>query len=119
MTPGMTLVGSVNRALTDPMIRETVRRLHAEGTTLVDMVGALGLADELPDHIRDTLNNLAPDIVEAIRTATLAMLDNSTDQYQMPIDCHADQADIDAGRPLDVTVAAAPQPTIQVNLANG
>lgn len=88
----------------DPDFVQRIRELHAAGTPLLDMVDALGLAAEMTEPVRAILQQLSPTEVDAIRRATLEMLDRA--EHQMPVDCNLSQTQIDDG--ADVTVAVVP-----------
>ena len=75
MLPANALLMARNRGLADKDFRESVRQMHNEGYPLVKMVEALGLDDDMTERTRQILDELAPDVVEGIRRATLEMLD--------------------------------------------
>jgi len=116
MPPGDPLVSAANAALADPNVRESVKRMHAEGYGLVQMVEALGLDDDMSGPIRQVLEGLSPEAVTGIREAMLAMLE--TDAPEMPLDCAVTKSDLDARVPVEVGVAPVKgTPTIQVRRA--
>ena len=84
MLPANALLMARNRGLADKDFRESVRQMHNEGYPLVKMVEALGLDDDMTERTRQILDELAPDVVEGIRRATLEMLDSG--DYEMPLD---------------------------------
>ena len=86
------LLIAANAALADPNFRASVKQMHAEGYPLVQMVGALGLDDDMSARIRQILESLPDDVVAGIRTATLAMLDRGT--YALPVICTVPAADL-------------------------
>jgi len=100
--PGIAIVVAVNASLADPTFRDRVRKMHADGTPLIQMVDALGLKGDLTDPIRKILENLTPELVAEIRQATIDMLDSS--DYAMPLDCTVTEAELDAGIPVEVEV---------------
>lgn len=102
LLPSNPLVMATNQALANPDFRASVRQMHAEGYPLVKMVEALGLEDDMTVRIRDILDGLAPDVVQGIRDATLAMLDSG--DYVMPIDCTVTDEELNDGVPVDVEV---------------
>lgn len=107
------LVIAVNAALADPVFRERVTQMHADGMPLIQMVEALGLAADLTDRIRQALLGLPPEVEAGIRAATLEMLDGTS--YQMPLDCTAGR---DQPVAVDVAVVAGTS-IIQVRPAAG
>jgi hypothetical protein len=110
------LLIAADAALADPNFRASVRQMHAEGYPLVQMVGALGLDDDMSDRIRQILEGLPDDAIAGIRTATLAMLDS--DDYQMPVVCTVPASDL--GKPVSVEVSPEKGvPTIHVRAAKG
>lgn len=107
------LVLAANAALADPNVRESVRQMHADGYGLVQMVGALGLDDEMSDRIRQIVEELSQSVVDGIRQATVAMLDTS--EFAMPLDCRVTEAQITSGAPVEVDVSPENgKPTIRV-----
>jgi hypothetical protein len=66
---------AVSSQLGDKHFRDSLRDMHHERYPLVKMVEALGLDDDVSPAIREMLEQLSPDVVDSIRTATLAMLD--------------------------------------------
>jgi mRNA-degrading endonuclease toxin of MazEF toxin-antitoxin module len=102
--PGVAIVMAANEALADPTFRDSVRKMHADGYPLVKMVEALGLEDDLTDHIREIIEHLDADVVAGIRAATLAMLDRADEQYLMPLDCTVTTQELAAGVPVEVEV---------------
>ena len=116
MNPGGPLLMTVNARLADDAFRQQIREMHANQSSLLDMVDSLGLAGDMSDAVRQVVSQLAPDQVEAIRSATLAMLDRA--ENQLPVDCSLSQAQVDDGSPVNVTVVeAAGKATIQVRPA--
>jgi hypothetical protein len=116
MTPNEVLLMAANAALGDPNFRERVAQMHAAGASLVQMVEALGLDDEMSGRIRQILEELPPDVVAGIRTATLEMLRGTN--YVMPVICTVP----DSALSQPVTVAVSPEngtPTIHVRPAAG
>lgn len=113
MNPGGPLLMAVNSRLEDAGFRQQLRDMHAKQTPLLDMVDALGLAAEMSDAVRGVVAQLDPGAVQAIRKATLDMLDRA--ENRMPLDCAISQAQVDDGTPVSVTVVdAAGKATIQV-----
>jgi len=98
------LVAIVNDRLGDPAFRQLVRDLHASGTPLVDMVDRLDLGDAFSAALRAVVASLPPAEVQAVRDATLEMLDRN--EQQMPLDCTVTETEIDTGLAVDVTVVA-------------
>jgi hypothetical protein len=116
MSPSNALLRAANTALADPNVRERVKQMHADGQSLVQMVEALGLDRDLTDRIRRILDDLPPDVVAGIRTATLEMLSGTT--YAMPVICAIPDSALDA----PVAVEVLPDngtPTIHVRPAAG
>ena len=112
--PSNPLVMASNKALANKDFRDSVRQMHAEGYPLVQMVGALGLDDDMSDRIRQILEGLPDDAIAGIRTATLAMLDG--DDYHMPVVCTVAASDL--GQPVSVEVSPEKGvPTIHVRAA--
>jgi hypothetical protein len=101
--PGVAIVIAANASLGDPTFRDSVRRMHAEGYPLIKMVEALGLEDDLTEHIRHIVERMSPEVVEGIRKATLEMLDGA-DNYAMPLDCTVSEAELEAHTPVEVEV---------------
>ena len=113
MSPSDPLVRSVNTALSDPDVRASIRQMHAAGYPLIKMVEDLGLEDGMTSQIRQILEDLPTDVVEAIRQATLQMLNSS--EYKMPLNCMVDPRDLETGVPVRVDVAPIEgRPTIQI-----
>ena len=113
MNPGGPLLMAVNARLADDGFRQQLRDMHANQTPLLDMVDSLGLAAEMSDAVRGVVAQLDPAAVQAIRKATLDMLDRA--ENGMPLDCKISQAQVDDGTPVSVTVVdAAGKATIQV-----
>lgn len=112
MSPGEEeLLIAADAALADPNFRESVRQMHAEGYPLVQMVGALGLDDDMSDRVRRILEAMSEEEVAGIRAAVLTMLDSK--EYKMPVICTVAATDLD--KPVSVKVAAANgTPTIHV-----
>ena len=102
--PSLPLVEAANRGLADPDFRASVRKMHEEDYPLVKMVEALGLEDDLTDQVRAIVEALSPEVVAAIRKATLAMLDSADDKYEMPLNCTVSNDDVASGMPVDVKV---------------
>jgi hypothetical protein len=102
----------VNARLSDPAFRQQIRDMHARGAGLVEMVELLGLAGEMSPAVQSVVEGLDAATVEAIRAATLEMLDRAGNQ--MPLDCDVSQADIDGGAPVSVAVTTDATPTIVV-----
>ena len=103
MNPGATLITQINANLVaDPNFAQQIRSMHANQTPLLDMVAALGLSADMSGAVRGIVAGLSPDLVAAIRQATLDMLDSAT--LAMPVDCNVSQSDIDGGTPVTVTV---------------
>lgn len=100
--PGIAIVVAANASLANPTFRDRVRKMHADGASLVQMVDALGLKNDLTDPIRKILDDLTPDVVAGIREATLDMLDSS--DYAMPLDCTVTEAELNDGIAVDVEV---------------
>ena len=93
----------VNRKLADDeAFRQQIRDLHARQAPLIEMVEALGLQGQMSDAVRKIVAGLDAAQVEAIRKATLDMLDRSG--QQMPVDCNLSQTQIDDGAPVTVAV---------------
>jgi len=114
--PEEELLIAANAALADPNFRASVKQMHAEGYPLVEMVGALGLDDDMSDRIRRILESLPDDVVAGIRTATLAMLEGTT--YEMPVLCTVPASALD--QPVSVEVSPENgRPTIHVRSAKG
>ena len=114
--PEEALLIAANAALPDPNFRASVKQMHAEGYPLVQMVGALGLDDDMSERIREILESLPDDVVAGIRTATLAMLEG--DDHEMPVKCSVGAFDLD--KPVSVEVSPDDgKPTIHVQLATG
>jgi hypothetical protein len=100
--PSFGLVQAANNALSDPKLRESVRQMHAEGYSLVKMIEALALDDEMDEQLRKVIEGLKPEVVEGIRTATLEMLDRG--EAALPIDCDVTPEQVDDGAPVAVEV---------------
>jgi hypothetical protein len=116
MSPSNALLQAANTALADPNVRERVKQMHADGASLVQMVEALGLDRDLTARIRRILEDLPPDVVAGIRSATLEMLSGT--KYAMPVICEMPDSALDA----PVTVDVSPEngtPTIHVRPAAG
>jgi hypothetical protein len=114
--PEEQLLIAANAALADPNFRASVKQMHAEGYPLVQMVGALGLDDDMSARIREILESLPDDVVAGIRTATLTMLEGT--KYEMPVVCTVPASDID--NPVSVEVSPENgQPTIHVRSTKG
>jgi hypothetical protein len=115
MIPGQEeLLIAANAALADPNFRASVRQMHAEGYPLVQMVGALGLDDDMSDRVRTILEAMSDEEVAAIRAAVLTMLDSS--DYTMPVVCTVAATDLD--KPVSIEVAQDKgTPTIHVRSA--
>jgi hypothetical protein len=92
----------VNTRLSEEAFREQIRTMHADQMPLLDMVDALGLTREMSGAVRSIVQRLGPAEVDAIRKATLEMLDRA--ENEMPLDCTVEQSDIDGGAPVSVTV---------------
>ena len=108
MNPGAGLITLVNAQLQrDPAFLQQIRDMHAAGVPLLDMVDQLGLGGAMSDQVRAIVQRLTPADVDAIRQATLDMLDRA--ENQMPVDCDLSQQEIDSGTP--VTVAVRPDTT--------
>jgi hypothetical protein len=93
---------TVNARLADESFRKRIREMHANQSSLLDMVDALGLAGEMSDAVRGVVAALRPDQIQAIRKATLDMLDRA--ESEMPLKCRLSQAQIDDGTPVSVAV---------------
>jgi hypothetical protein len=105
------LLIAADAALADPNFRDSVRQMHAEGYPLVQMVGALGLDDDMNDRVRHILESMSEEEVAGIRAAVLSMLDSK--EYKMPVICTVAATDLD--KPVSVQVAPANgTPTIHV-----
>ena len=98
------LVRATNEALADKDFRDCVRAMHANGYPLLAMVDALGLEDDMTARIRQIVEELPPDVVTAIRAATIAMLDSN--DFEMPLVCTVTDAQLDHGVPIEVNVVA-------------
>ena len=108
------LLIAANAALADPNFRASVRQMHAEGYPLVQMVGALGLDDDMSDRVRRILESMTDEEVAGIRAAVLAMLDGK--DYTMPVVCTVAASDLD--KPVSVQVSPDKgTPTIHVRSA--
>ena len=108
MNPGAGLITLVNAQLQrDPAFVRQIRDMHAAGVPLLDMVDQLGLGGAMSDQVRAIVQRLTPGDVDAIRQATLDMLDRA--ENQMPVDCNLSQQEIDSETP--VTVAVGPDTT--------
>ncbi len=108
------LLIAANAALADPNFRASVRQMHAEGYPLVQMVGALGLDDDMSDRVRRILESMSDDEVAGIRAAVLNMLDGKN--FTMPVVCTVAASDLD--KPVAVQVSPdAGTPTIHVRSA--
>ena len=108
------LLIAANTAFADPNFRASVKQMHAEGYSLVRMVEALGLDDDMSARIREILESLPDDVVAGIRTATLAMLDRG--DSALPVICTVPKAGLDQ----PVAVEVSPEngtPTIHVRPA--
>jgi hypothetical protein len=116
MAPGNAFVTVVNAALADPDVRAQIRRLHAEGASLVSMVEALGLDGQMSGAIRSIVDGLPEDVVAGIREATLAMLDSDT--HLMPLDCTVTDTQVEDGAAVDVDVVQDPSPMIRIRLSS-
>ena len=114
MPPSDPLVRAANTALADAAVQETVKQMHAQGVPLSQMVDALGLGEEMSGRIRAILDGLAPDVVEGIRQATLAALQNP--QPALPLDCQLTEPQIQLPVVVDVVPESGVQ-TIRVQLA--
>jgi hypothetical protein len=113
MNPGGPLLMTINARLADEDFRQRIRDMHASKASLLDMVDTLGLAGDMSDAVRGVVAQLTPDQVEAIRKATLDMLDRAGDA--MPLHCTLSQAQVDDGAPVNVTVVdVGGEATIQV-----
>ena len=115
MNPGGGLITLINAQLrAEPTFAQQIRAMHAASVPLLDMVDQLGLTNTMSDQVRSVVEQLSSSDVEAIRQATLEMLDR--DEDQMPVDCNLSQPDIDSGQPVSVSVIPndAGQPTITV-----
>ena len=117
MSDGGGLVGTVNTRLAeDEAFRQQIRTMHANQVPLLDMVEALGLTRLMSGAERSVVAQLGPAEVDAIRKATLEMLDRA--ENKMPLDCNVDQSVIDDGAPVDVTVVEeSGKRTVRVRLA--
>jgi hypothetical protein len=102
MSPDDTFVMAVDRALKSADVRTSIRQMHAEGYPLIKMVEALGLEEDMPQQVRDVLENLAPSVVAGIREATLEMLDGA--EHAMPLKCMVTNAQLKSGQPIVVDV---------------
>jgi hypothetical protein len=104
LDPSFALVQAANDALSDKDLRDNIREMHAQGYSLVKMVEALALDDEMErvEHLREIIENLSPEVVEQIRAATLEMLDRG--ESALPIDCTVTPAEVGRGVPVDVAV---------------
>jgi hypothetical protein len=100
VNPPLNLVTVVNSRLADAGFRDQIRQLHAKQASLVDMVEALGLTSEMSGDVRAVLEGLSKADVDAIRAATLEMLDRN--ENQMPLDCNVDPSAV--GTPISVSV---------------
>jgi hypothetical protein len=108
------LLIAADAALADPNFRASVRQMHAEGYPLVQMVGALGLDDDMNDRVRRILESMSDEEVAGIRAAVLTMLDGKN--YKMPVICTVAASDLD--KPVSVQVSPeAGTPTIHVRSA--
>jgi hypothetical protein len=96
------LVTAANKALADPDFRASIRQMSLESYPLVKMVEDLGLDEDMSPQIRNILENLASDVVDGIRLATLDMLDNG--DHEIPLVCDVTHDDIADGAPLEIQV---------------
>jgi hypothetical protein len=114
--PEEELLIAANAALADPNFRASVKQMHAEGHSLLHMVGELGLDDDMSDRVRQILESLPDDVVAGIRAATLEMLDGT--DHTMPVICTVPASDV--GRPVAVEVSSDNgKSTIHVRSASG
>jgi len=99
--PHNQMLQAVNRALLDPEIRESIRRMFSEGYPFIRMVEDLGLEDDMTANIRELIEQLPADTVGEIRSAVLDSLDRG--EYRIPVHCTGDSWELQASH-ADVDV---------------
>lgn len=100
--PTNALVIAVNAQLNDKHFRDSLRRMHDASYPLVKMLEDLGLEEDMSPALRKILDNLAPDVVEGIRRATLDMLDRG--EQALPVSWGVTDAELDRGVPVEVEI---------------
>jgi len=101
VTPPDPLYQAVTAALADPATRDSVRQMYADGYSLLQMVQALGLDDDMSARVQAIVAGIPDDVVSAIRQLTLDVLAN--DGNVLPLNCTMTEAQLQATTPA-VTV---------------
>jgi len=85
MTPGDTLYQAATTALADAAVRAKVKQMYDDGYSLLQMVEALGLDDDMSARVKSIIEQIPDAVVAQIRQLTLAVIGGNGNV--LPLDC--------------------------------
>ena len=100
--PMNALVIAFNSQLDDKHFRAILHKMHDANYPLVKMIEDLGLEEDMSPALRKVVENLAPDVVDAIRGATVEALDRG--ERTLPVRWGVTDAELDGGVDVEVDV---------------
>lgn len=103
--PTNALLIAINSQLNSKHFRDSLRKMHDANYPFVKMVEDLGLEEDMSPDLRKMLENLAPDVVDGIRRATLEMLDRG--DRVLPVSWGVTDVELDRGAEVEIDVVGA------------
>jgi hypothetical protein len=100
--PTNALLIAINSQLANKNFRDSLRKMHDANYPLVKMIEDLGLEEDMSPALRMMIENLAPDVVDGIRRATLDMLDRG--EHMLPVSWDVTDSELHHGANVEVDV---------------